>query len=147
MVAEQNKVVDTGLVVLTYRGELPTMNEVLSLNRFQYSKLKKRFNHNLGWSFHEQYRGNPVITGAFSTIIRWYRSNKKFDSDNVGLGQKFIFDGLQHGKVIKNDTWNQTANGILHQFAIDKKDPRVEVYLLLGKRLHIDPYTIAGVTK
>lgn len=56
----------------------------------------------------------------------WYCSHKRKDPDNMAFAKKFILDGLQDAKVIKNDGWNQVA-GFTDSFVLDKENPRVEL--------------------
>lgn len=61
-------------------------------------------------------------------IIRfsWFCKDKRKDKDNVAFAKKFILDGMMMAKVIKNDGWND-IDGFVDIFAIDNKNPRVEV--------------------
>lgn len=53
----------------------------------------------------------------------WVEINKRRDPDNISFGQKFVFDGLQTAKVIKNDGWKLWKNNpiIIHKFRIGDK--------------------------
>ncbi len=60
---------------------------------------------------------------------RWYEPNKRRDKDNVcGFGHKVIQDSLVECGVFKNDGW-EDIKGFTDEFYIDKKKPRVEVYI------------------
>lgn len=56
----------------------------------------------------------------------WYVPYKKKDPDNIAAAKKFILDGMQKARVIKNDGWNQ-IDAFSDSFHIDKEMPRVEV--------------------
>ena len=58
------------------------------------------------------------------------------DKDNIAFAKKFIQDSLVHAGVLANDGWNQ-IEGFTDDFAVDPKNPRVEVTIEIfegGKR-------------
>lgn len=59
----------------------------------------------------------------------WYEPNRRRDKDNVsGYGRKIIQDALVKGGYLRNDGWNEIA-GFSDDFCVDKKNPRIEVYI------------------
>lgn len=105
-------------------GELPSMNEIIAKSKQHYavySKMKKKFTQLVI----DSAEGLPVIESANFHII-WHCKDKRKDKDNIVAGQKFIFDGLVDGGILKNDGWKEVGN-ISHSFYIDKANPRIEV--------------------
>lgn len=59
----------------------------------------------------------------------FYEPNMKRDHDNVfSMASKCIQDSLIKTKVIQNDGWKNIEN-FTHDWFIDKKNPRIEVWL------------------
>lgn len=105
-------------------GELPTMNEIIAKSKQHYAayaKMKKKFTQLVI----DSAEGLPVIESANFHII-WHCKDKRKDKDNIIAGQKFIFDGLVEGGILKNDGWKEIGN-ISHSFIVDKANPRIEV--------------------
>lgn len=66
-------------------------------------------------------------------VITWHCKNRRKDKDNIMGGQKFIFDGLVHAGVLKNDGWSQIGD-VQHKFMVNKNNPHVEVTLLNAEK-------------
>lgn len=79
-----------------------------------------------------------IIDQKCSFIFHWYSKDKNIDPDNICHAMKYIFDGLQHAKVIYNDGWKQVGGGFLHKFFVDKSNPRIEIFILAGLEIDID---------
>lgn len=105
-------------------GTLPTMNEIIAKSKQHYgaySKMKK----NSTQLVIDSAKGLPAI-GSADFHITWYCQDMRKDKDNIIAGQKFIFDGLVDGGILKNDGWKEVGN-ISHSFQVDKANPRIEV--------------------
>lgn len=110
-------------------GELPTLNEITKANRtnkFAGASLKKTYTNLVAWECKKQ--GVKAFNKKINVEIIWHCRNKRKDKDNIMAGQKFIFDGLQLAKVIRNDGWTEIGY-ILHNFIVDKKNVGVEVIM------------------
>ncbi|MEN1968999.1 RusA family crossover junction endodeoxyribonuclease [Lentibacillus sp. N15] len=108
-------------------GELPTTNEIIDLSKkhyMQYSEMKRTYTGLVSMIA----RRLPNVKKA-DFQITWHCKDKRKDKDNIMGGQKFIFDGLVHAGVIKNDGWSQIGD-VDHRFKVDKGNPRIEVLLL-----------------
>lgn len=109
-------------------GEFPSQNEIVkalnSRNRNVYNSMKQRETDRVAWSC----KGGPQLKKVIAQFL-WITKDKMKDPDNVTAGQKFIFDGLVKGGILKNDGRNQIAR-ITHDFGVDKADPRVVVRLI-----------------
>ena len=62
-------------------------------------------------------------------LFRWIEKDKRRDKDNISFAKKFILDALQEADILRNDGWGEII-GFSDTFAVDKANPRVEVYLL-----------------
>lgn len=118
-----------GKINIILDGEFTTANEYIDAereNKFSGSKLKNFETTRVYYSTVN--RG--FVAGRYPVRItfHWYRVNKRSDPDNVEFAKKFILDGLQKSRVIKNDGWNQIAS-THNEFYIDKNNPRVEVVI------------------
>ncbi|WP_010276490.1 RusA family crossover junction endodeoxyribonuclease [Paenibacillus senegalensis] len=110
-------------------GNLPTMNEMIDASKAHWSVYRdmKEQNTQLVAMIAKRL---PEIDRA-DLIITWYCKDRRKDKDNIAAGQKFILDGLQQSGRMKNDGWKQIGD-ITHRYEVDKKNPRVEVELLVG---------------
>ena|SRR5699024_10789118 len=112
---------------LVIKGEYPTLNEIIKASKshyMAYANQKKDFT-DLTMIYT---KNKPKIEGLNDYTFVWYRKTKRADPDNVSVGQKYIFDGLIKGGRLENDGWKQ-VNSITHKFKVDKKKPRVEIYI------------------
>ena len=113
---------------LTIPGELPTLNEIISASKQhwgKYSSMKKDWTDDIALLARTSL---PKLEPPINLRFTWYRRNMKTDPDNIMAGQKFVIDGLVEAERIPNDGWNEIAS-IMHDFEVDKSDPRVEVEL------------------
>lgn len=61
--------------------------------------------------------------------IWYFEPDMRRDKDNIhSMFIKCFLDALQKCDVIHNDGWNEIEN-FTHDFLVDKKNPRIEVYL------------------
>ena len=112
---------------LTVKGTLPTLNDIIRSargNKFASASKKKQYDELVAWSCKASKLTKLGAKADFT--FTWYMKDRRKDKDNIMAGQKFIFDGLQKAKILKNDGWNEIGN-ISHRFEVDKENPRVEV--------------------
>lgn len=111
-------------------GRLPGFNEIIDAakyarNKYQaYSQMKEHYTNMVAWLTKRLPKFKKV-----ALIITWYEPNRHRDPDNIMAGQKFILDGLVESGIIPNDN-QKHIQGILHKFAVDRKNPRVEVEIV-----------------
>lgn len=103
-----------------------------------YQHWKASVDEGIAWQAKDQLRG-VKITARCAVVFRWYAPDQMKDPDNIAHAVKYILDGLQQAGTLTNDGWKQVGGGFLHQFAIDKQTPRVEVYLLEGETFEFEP--------
>ena len=124
----------------TVYGKLPTMNEEIEATKRHwsaYSKHKEGFTTLVSLYAKQQLKG-VQITGQCAIVCRWYVRSRAQDADNISFATKYILDGLQWAGTIKNDNLKTVNGGLLHQFAIDKDNPRVEVVILENQKLSFE---------
>lgn len=110
------------------RAILPTMNEIIAdckSHYARYSKPKKEYDAIVAAYAKQQLK--PVKKQVDIYVI-WYCRDKRKDKDGISAGIKFILDGLVKAKIIPDDNWKWIGD-IHHTFAVDKKQPRIEVVL------------------
>ncbi len=117
-------------VELTFEGEFPTLNEIIDASKSHFAAYMdaKEVYTNIVITECIKYPRPPLLTKPIKAHFLWYRENRRFDPDNVAAGQKYIFDGLVKGRVLKGDGWKHIKS-ISHAFKVDKHNPRVEVTL------------------
>lgn len=114
-------------MIIKYPGRLPGLNEIIDAakqgkGKYQpYAIMKERYTNEIGWLAKKLPAYNRV-----DITITWYEPNRRRDPDNVVGGTKFIMDGLVAGGAIKDDS-QRYVNSILHNFEVDRENPRVEI--------------------
>lgn len=92
---------------LTYKGKLPSLNELIKAgrtNRYVGAKVKKELTQDLAWIFKAQARGKRYSEKVVISI-HCYEGNLRRDDDNVLSGAcKVILDALQVAGIIPNDS-------------------------------------------
>lgn len=116
---------------LTIQGWLDGLNEYTAANRanpYRGGKMKKVNEELIIWSIRQQLRGLH-INKKVNIHYKFYEKNKRRDKDNIAsTAMKFIQDSLVKCGVLKGDGWKE-IEGFTHEFYVDKKNPRIEVYL------------------
>ena len=109
-------------------GEFVSQNEYIAAertNRYMAADIKKTETQRVAL---QTRLCDPIECYPVDLTVFWYCKNKRKDPDNIEFSIKFILDGLQASGVLVNDGWNQ-INSICHVFKIDKKNPRVEIFI------------------
>ena len=122
---------------VTFRLELPALNEIINANRTTRTVTTKRGRKvrlSKGADQKKRYtnlvaqlvRGKtkPVPQKPLVWHFHWTCKNRKHDPDNISAGAKFILDGLQQAGIISGDGWNQVS-AILHTFEVGTPGVRV----------------------
>jgi Holliday junction resolvase RusA-like endonuclease len=107
-------------------GEFTTLNDFIAAakrNRHEAATIKRVETARVAAEAREV---PPVIKYPVDLHLTWYRSNRRSDPDNVYFAIKFVLDGLQVAKVIKQDTWACIAK-ITHECRIDRDNPGVAI--------------------
>lgn len=117
---------------LTIWGTLPGMNDFIGENRRNYhagAKLKKEAQFLVVTAARKCLK-KWKPSGPVWMSYRWYEPNRKRDKDNIAAGgRKIIQDALVEAGYLRNDGWND-IKGFSDEFFIDKKEPRVEVFII-----------------
>ena len=111
---------------LTIPGRLPGLNDIIDAarrSRYESAAMKKENTEMVAWI--AKAARLPHME-RIDVAFHWYEPDKRRDKDNISGGQKFILDGLVKAGIIQNDGWKQIGD-ILHFFAVDKANPRVEI--------------------
>ncbi len=115
-------------MTLTIPGRLPGLNEIIDAAKSHYAKYsteKKEYTEEVAW-LAKQAR-LPKVEKAY-LVITWFEPDRRRDPDNIMAGQKFILDGLVQAGVFPGDS-QKYIQGIYHSFAVDPKNPRIEVVI------------------
>lgn len=111
-------------------GSLPSLNEyikAINSSRFTGNTLKQSSDDLVIYECKKQKL--KYIEPACFIEFHWYCKDKKQDKDNIAFAKKFILDGLQKARILRQDNWG-TVEGFRDFFIIDKDTPRIEVFLL-----------------
>lgn len=109
----------------------PGLNDYINAERThrqKAAKMKKQYqNAVMLWI-----RSQRLLTfdGPVYMYYTWVEKDRRRDKDNVAaFGRKVIQDALVKAGVLKNDGW-ANIEGFSDRFAVDKKNPRVEVEIV-----------------
>lgn len=115
-------------------GKLSGMNDIIGLARIHWAAsntLKKKETQRCAEAIIAH--GIPILKRPFMLHFHWFESNKRRDLDNICAAAKFVLDGMVLSNRIPFDT-RKWVTGIIHSFPEpDKKNPRVEVEILLSE--------------
>jgi Holliday junction resolvase RusA-like endonuclease len=119
-------------------GKFATLNEILAkkgTSNFAYNSMKKKYENAARLQYRKQVK-NQGIKKPIDYKIRfqflWYVTTRGKDADNVDAARKFFIDALDDENIILKDNLTiYTESEAL--FAIDKKNPRVIIFLLKPK--------------
>ena len=90
--------------------------------------MKREDQSGIEWYIRSQLRGIRIQRPVKMMYV-WVEPNKKRDLDNISsYGRKIIQDALVNCHVLADDSWKQII-GFSDQFDIDRKNPRIEVFL------------------
>lgn len=129
------------IYALTIPGVLPDYNSAIEkakgdVRGIRYRKWKEVTDAAVAWEAKRQLQGVRGLQG-FSIVFHWYKPDGRKDHDNIAHAKKYILDGLQDAGTIKKDGAKQVWD-FSDSFFIDRNNPRVEVFLIIGKRLIVD---------
>ena len=112
-------------------GKLHSLNEYIAAcrrNPHQGANMKREDQFEIEWNIRSQLRGIRIERPVKMMYV-WYEPNKKRDLDNISsYGRKVIQDALVNCHVLADDSWKQII-GFSDQFDIDRKNPRIEIFL------------------
>ena len=116
-------------------GTLRNLNDLIAAertNRYLAAKMKKEDETTVLWAAKGCLRGWKA-SGPVVMHYKWYEKNQRRDKDNISsYGRKIIQDALVKGGYLENDGWENII-GFDDEFYVDKKLPRIEVWIEEGK--------------
>ena len=119
----------TEKVKIIIPGTLPNLNDYISAERTHRqagAKMKRLAETRIKLVTRPQLKGKR-FTGPVIMRYTWYEPNRRRDKDNISsFGRKVIQDALVQDLVLPNDGWENIIS-FSDCFAVDKKNPRVEV--------------------
>lgn len=119
----------------TIQGTLPGLNEYINAerrNKYAAAKMKHQTESLIMLMARNKLRGLR-ITQPVKIHYLWVEKDRRRDLDNISFAKKFIQDALVKSKILENDNQSHII-GFSDDFAVDKKNPRVEVTItLVGK--------------
>lgn len=111
-------------------GRLPGLNEYIAAertNKYRGAAMKKEAETLVILSA-KQMRGWRAKSPVMMYYL-WVEKDRRRDKDNIsGYGRKIIQDALVKAGYLKGDGWAHIV-GFADEFAVDKKNPRIEVVL------------------
>ena len=113
------------------KGRFPSRNELENLSRQHWSlghKKKKEMTNTVYYACKAQklrkYRNEKI-----KLLCRFYEINNRRDPDNIFSGAiKAILDGIVKAGIINDDS-QRYIKSIAFELAIDRNNPRIEVFL------------------
>jgi Holliday junction resolvase RusA-like endonuclease len=110
------------------KGPLPGLNEYIEAersNRYAASAMKKQVQHAIAQVCRAQHPKahfkNPVRMHYL-----WVEKDMRRDCDNIAFAKKFIQDAFVKAGILIDDS-RRYITGFTDEFAVDRKNPRVEI--------------------
>ncbi len=124
------------MTTFTIPGRLPSVNELIRWDRIVgrrgrgrfFGAIKRREAIYHVWAYIKKSAILNIETPV-DVKVTWFERDARRDYDNIASGIKFILDALVKAGVIKGDSRKWIPRPVDHHFAVDKKDPRIEVTL------------------
>ena len=108
--------------------QLPTLNQMVSQNRFVYANLKKKFSQPVVALAKKELF--PIVEYPIEVHCHWFCADTRSDPDNIAAGgKKLLLDSLQKARILSGDGWKQIVK-FSDNFSKDPAQPRVEVELV-----------------
>ncbi len=112
-------------------GRLPGLNEMNYMDRsgaYAGARAKKKMTRYCAqWAVACRV---PEFKCPITVHVVFFEPNRLRDRDNIYGGAKYIMDGLQKARKIKNDSQKWIHN-LTHDIKVDPRNPRVEVYMTM----------------
>lgn len=108
-------------------GTLPNLNEYITAcrtNKYVAAKMKNQAEHTVT-IYAKKSKAKQFKTPVFVKFL-WVEKDQRRDKDNIAFAKKFIFDGLIKAGILQGDGWRY-VDGFEDKFAVDKKNPRIEI--------------------
>ena len=131
-----NEIIDAAKDPVKTKNGWLTSKDGKPITGFRYKSLKSKTEKKMV-PFVDLDLSQIRITGNCAVHVRFYCKDKRKDPPNINAGTKFVYDILQTCEILPNDNWTYLSGGFLYNFFIDKKNPRVEVYILENYNLTI----------
>lgn len=119
------------MLKFTIIGELPDLNTYIRecrKNKYAGNKMKQYTQEAIQYRLRAQYSIRQQITRPVTIRFLWVCKNARKDIDNVAFAKKFILDALVNLQILPDDS-RKWVKGFTDEFAIDKDNPRVEIYI------------------
>ena len=119
------------LFELEIKGELPSLNEIITASKAhygKYNKMKSAYGGIIKWQLRQKVKNPKPLQEKVNVKITWTTKNLKKDPDNVAAGIKFILDAFVEYGILENDT-RRYIGDIYHTYEVDKEKPRCKVEL------------------
>lgn len=121
---------------MTYKvvvnGKFPSLNEFINAcrtHKMAANNMKHKSQNEIAVYLVEQLQKVRIDKPVFIKYT-YYEKNKKRDLDNISSYFHKVFqDSLVNCKIIHNDSW-QYIVGFSDDFAVDNKNPRIEVEII-----------------
>lgn len=128
----------------TVPGRLPSLNEVIDVNRADPragNRLKRHTQDDIGWAIRAARL--VTMTGPVDVSITWHEATRRRDPDNIMSGIKYVLDALVECGTLEGDSQRHIRT-ITHRVAIDRANPRVVVTLTSKEDSSRDGTVIVG---
>ena len=121
---------DENTIHIIIEGELTdfnTFDKAARTNKFVAGKIKKEETDRVAWECKKTHHGANLEFPVHISYV-WYCKNERKDIDNVAFAKKFINDGLVSAGILPDDS-RKYVLGFSDEFPVDKKNPRVEIFI------------------
>ncbi len=110
------------------KGTLPGLNEYIDAereSRYKAAAMKKQVQHTIVLVCRAQHP-KAHFTRPVIMHYTWYEKDLRRDCDNIAFAKKFIQDAFVRAGILIDDS-RRYITGFTDEFAVDRKNPRVEI--------------------
>ena len=109
-------------------GTLPGLNEYINAerrNRQEAARMKRQIQHKIALVARSQHR-KAHFTAPVMMSYLWVEKDRRRDYDNIAFAKKFVQDAFVQAGILDGDGQKNIV-GFSDRFAVDRKNPRVEI--------------------
>lgn len=110
------------------KGTLPGLNEYIDAereSRYKAAAMKKQVQRTIALVCRAQHP-KAHFTKPVRIHYTWYEKDLRRDCDNIAFAKKFIQDAFVRAGILIDDS-RRYITGFTDNFAVDRKNPRVEI--------------------
>jgi Holliday junction resolvase RusA-like endonuclease len=116
---------------IVIKGELSSLNRyiaAMNISLYDGNRIKQDDTDAVHWQV-KRHKPPQPLSGRYKIHIHWVTPDERTDADGVAFAKKSILDAFVKCGILKGDS-RKYVNGFIDTFAVDPKNPRIEVQII-----------------